>query len=200
MARLISLFVMGLLLVAAGCDGQPKKKRPRTVPQQCPPGQPCPYQTVRLDEIPIVNPPPNSRFKNYAGGSCYHASIQQVMVMQGFGDEALEYRAKYAHAASTNTIADNLDREGFRFAYTDRGDVGFLEWCMRTRRAAAITYFPRHAVTLVHLDQQNAMLLDNNRVAQYITIPRDEFLHRWRHEFGGGAITVVYHPVPPLPL
>lgn len=201
MHRLISLLTLAALLVAVGCDDRPKRKRkPQPVPQQCVPGQPCPYRTVRLDEIPIVNPPENSRFRNYAGGSCYHASIQQVMVMQGFGKQALDYREKYAHAAGTHTIADNLDREGFRFAYTDEGDVAFLEWCMRTRRAAAITYFRNHAVTLVHLDATKAMLLDNNRTSQYIEIPRDEFLHKWRNMHGGGAITVVYDPVPPLPL
>lgn len=195
--HLLTLAASALLLT--GCDEPKRKKKKRPLPRVCPPGEPCPYRTVRLDEIPIVNPPENSRVRNYKGGSCFHASIQQVMVMQGFREEALEYRAAHWGAAGTHTIANNLDREGFRFAYTDNGDVAFLEWCMRTRRGAAIEYKKNHAITLVHLDREQAIVLDNNTPDRYDDpIPRDTFLARWRG-FGGGAITVVYSPLPPLP-
>jgi hypothetical protein len=85
-----------------------------------------------------------------------------------------------------------------RYAYTVDGDVEFLEWALRTRRGAGITYFPNHAVNLVHLDHQWAGVLDNNRVDQIIWIPRADFLARWK-AYGGWAWTLVYDPPPPVP-
>ena len=43
---------------------------------------------------------------------------------------------------------------------------------------------------------RRAILLDNNRVGQYITLPREEFLRRWRG-YGGWATTPVYSPAAP---
>lgn len=187
------------LLLVAGCDvsvGDREALRSPARPS-CPPERPCPYHTVSLVDLPKT-----LRQKNYSGGSCYHASIESAMIAQGFYAEALRYRHSYAHGASTQTIARNLDREGFRFAYTAAGDESFLRWCSDTRRWAAITYFANHAINFCGFvetrDGLQAKLLDNNRTERYIYVPEREFIKRWRG-YGGGAITIVYDPIPPEP-
>jgi hypothetical protein len=95
-------------------------------------------------------------------------------------------------------LHERLDHARLRYAYTTSGDAAFLEWALRTRRGAGITYFPNHAVNLVHLDSERAGLLDNNRIGQIVWIERSEFLRQWKN-YGGWAWTLVYDPPPPVP-
>ena len=160
-----------------------------------------PYRTFAAREIPAMNPPYEMRQKNWirnGRGSCFHASAISVMRWQGQNELADYWRRTYGGGEYAENLCAKLDREQVRFAATLNGDVGFLEWCTRTRRGAAIPYFDSHAVTLVELNEREALLLDNNRTERYIRIPRDTFISNWRGRYGGCAITLVYAPPAPL--
>jgi hypothetical protein len=157
----------------------------------------CPFPSAAWQEVPVVNLPQQARCRNYAGGSCVIASTVSLFRWQGRDDLAELFRRAYSGGQSASSLHAKLDANRVRYAYTTSGDAAFLEWACRTRRGAGITYFANHFVCLVHLDGERAILLDNNRVAQYLTLPRDEFLSRWRG-YGGWATTPVYSPAAPL--
>lgn len=147
---------------------------------------------------PAVDIPPELRTANWGGGSCVHASTVHLLHWQGQPALAQWWRATYSGGEHASRLHERLDAAHLRYAYTTAGDVAFLEWALRMRRGAGITYFPNHAVNLVHLDGERAGVLDNNRLEQVIWIPREEFLTRWRN-YGGWGWTLVYTPPPPLP-
>ena len=147
---------------------------------------------------PIVDVPPALRTSNWGGGSCVHASTVHLLHWQGQHELAAWWRGAYRGGEHASRLHKRLDAARLRYAYTVHGDVAFLEWAIRTRRGAGITYFPNHAVNLVHLDAEWAGILDNNRVDEIIWIPRAEFLARWK-AYGGWAWTLVYDPPPPVP-
>jgi hypothetical protein len=147
---------------------------------------------------PVVDLPPAWRTSNWGGGSCVHASTVHLLHWQGQHELAAWWREAYSGGEYASRLHARLAAAGLRYAYTVDGDEAFLEWALRTRRGAGITYFPNHAVNLVHLDAERAGLLDNNRVEQIVWIPRAEFLARWK-AYGGWAWTLVYDPPPPVP-
>jgi hypothetical protein len=150
-----------------------------------------------MPEHPTMNLPPEARCRNYGGGSCVCASTISLLRWQGREDLAAALRNSCSGGQSSASLHSKLERLGVRYASTTSGDVAFLEWAVRTRRGCGLTYYPMHYVNLVDLTAEHATLLDNNRVGQYITIPRDEFIRRWRG-YGGWATAVVYAPAAPL--
>lgn len=172
---------------------------------QCPDGR-CPDGTcpadVRMDvsqlRIPGTEFPPEIRTKNYKGGSCVHASMITLLNYHGLDAWADWWHQRYAYAESGQGLIRKADAAGLKFAYEDRGDVAFLDWCSRTRRGAVILFFSRHSVNFVRFDGGDAVLLDNNRTGRYIRIPRDEFVRRWRG-YGGFALTLAYPTAAPQP-
>ena len=147
---------------------------------------------------PVVDLPPALRTSNWGGGSCVHASTVHLLQWQGQHELAAWWRGAYSGGEHASRLHQRLEAARLRYAYTVEGDAAFLEWALRTRRGAGITYFPSHAVNLVHLDAEWAGLLDNNRVDRVIWIPRADFLAKWR-AYGGWAWTLVYDPPPPVP-
>jgi hypothetical protein len=154
-------------------------------------------QNPKSAEHPAMNLPPEARCRNYAGGSCVCASTISLLRWQGRDELAAELRSTCVGGQSAGSLHAHLERLGVRYAFTTSGDIEFLEWAIRTRRGCGITYYPAHYVNLVDLTAEHATLLDNNRVGRYTTIPRDEFLVRWRG-YGGWATAVVYAPAAPL--
>jgi hypothetical protein len=150
------------------------------------------------ERAPAVDLPPALREANWGGGSCVHASTVHLLHWQGEHDLAAWWRRHYRGGEYASRLHARLEQAGLRYAYTVRGDVGFLEWALRTRRGAGITYYPQHAVNLVHLDDEWAGLLDNNRIERIVWVRRDEFVRRWQ-AYGGWAWTLVYDPPPPIP-
>lgn len=179
-----------------------------TSPSTCDGGScPAPCEALRVPEnelpraasiAPVVDLPRELRTTNWGGGSCVHASTVHLLQWQGHHELAKWWRETYSGGEYSTRLHERLHQAQLQYAYTVEGDVTFLEWALRTRRGAGITYFPNHAVNLVHLDHERAGLLDNNRVEQIIWIERQEFLSRWR-AYGGWAWTLVYNPPPPLP-
>jgi len=161
-------------------------------------------------ERPIVNLPPELREENWLGpggeGSCVHATMVMLLRWQQQERLADHWRATYAdgeYADRTwnrqHNLADRLDRENVRYAYTIQGDVAFLEWAIRTRRGCGVTVLGgRHMVALVHLDDQWAGLLDNNAPEKIIWVRRGKFIAEWKNS-NGWAVSPVYTPAPPMP-
>lgn len=160
----------------------------------------CPLlHAIHGEEVPQMNLPPELRRRNRDGGSCVHVSTEMLMEWQGQHELADWWASQYKGGENSSRLHKRLEAAGVRYAYTiGGGDREFLEWAIRTRRGAGITYWPNHAVCLVGLDESTAYVLDNNRVDRIIEIPREEFFRRWRG-YGGWAWTIVYDPPPPVP-
>lgn len=57
-----------------------------------------------------------------------------------------------------------------------------------------------HMVLLVHLDGEDAVILDNNYPGTYEWMTRAEFLRRWIHPSGQGwSVVFMASPPPPIP-
>ena len=152
----------------------------------------------------VMDLPIEMREANWGGGSCVHATTVNLLRWQGQPDIAAWWRSAYSGGESSSRLVRRMEAAGLRYSYTTTGQIGFLEWAVRTGRGAGLFYKPRHAVNLVGLDAKYAYLLDNNdinhpeRVGRYERVPRDVFEARWR-AYGGIAWTLVYQPPPPLP-
>ncbi|MDE2102465.1 MAG: hypothetical protein KGL39_34785 [Patescibacteria group bacterium] len=151
-----------------------------------------------ITESPGVNLPLEARARNRDNGSCVFVSVESCTHWQNRSDKALEIRKTCKGGSGQERLHANLRRLGVPYVFTSSGDVSFIEWATRTRRGAMIFYFPNHAVTLVDLNEREAVLLDNNRVSRYIRIPRQTFLENWRR-WGGAATTPMLGP-PASPL
>ena len=92
------------------------------------------------------------------------------------------------------------------------GNAEFLDAAMATGRMVAVTYDGHdmhygmnatiaHMVNLVHLDQEWAVVHDNNFIGekQLVWLPRAEFMKRWRGNGGGWAVVLLLPPPPPVP-
>lgn len=144
------------------------------------------------------------RQKNWGGGSCVHASTVNLLRWQGQYEMAEWWRKNYIGGEYANRLIQRMESAGLRYAYTDKGDVEFLRWCVKTRRGAGIFYKPNHAINLIGMDDKNAYLLDNNATAYpeqrgfYEAVPLDRFIPAWKG-YGGFAWTLIYVPPPPNP-
>ena len=189
--RLPLLTVCLSLLALTGCQvgvdlggGQPKRPRPSVRP---------------APEVPVVNIPRSLREWNWGGGSCVHAS--EVMHLRWSNALAIAqyWRGKYSGGESYNGLTEKLRRNGIKYYSTHNGDVAVLDRCHAERRGAVIFYYPNHSILLVHFDQQRAIVLDNNRIEQFIEIPRETFIRNWRGYGGVAVVSEVGAPAPPLP-
>lgn len=165
-----------------------------------------------LKERPTVNIPPGLRERNWLGpqreGSCVHATLISLLRWQGRYNMATFWRQKYADGETADryygnprsNLADKMEREGLRYAYTvGKGDVKFLEWACNTRRGCGVAVMGgRHMVALVHLDEHWAGILDNNRTSRFIWMPRRMFIAEWLNS-GSWAFSPIYNPPPPMP-
>jgi len=155
------------------------------------------------DERPTVNVPLGLRQRNWLGsegeGSCVHASLISVMRWQGKYELADLWRRSYGDGEYMSRLAKKLDANNVIYAYVTNGDVNFLEWACSTRRGCGVTVQGgAHMVTLVHLDNEWAAILDNNDVDKFKWIPRATFIAEWKASYGW-AVTVLYSPAAPLP-
>lgn len=162
-----------------------------------------PRQVVVTEERPRVNPPQGIRQQNWRGskgqGSCVWASTVTLLRWQGQYEAAEYVRRNYGNGQNSRSFAEGANAMGLQYAMTTNGDVSFLEWAIRTRRGAAVTVMGgRHMLNLIHLDERQACLLDNNNPSKDIWIPRETFLAEWRAS-GAWALSPVYAPTPPLP-
>lgn len=150
-------------------------------------------------ETPVVNIPRSMREWNWGGGSCVHASEVMHLRWPNALEIAQWWREHYSGGESYNGLISKLQRNGIPYYSTANGDVAVLERCHAERRGAVIFYYPNHSILLVHFDQKRAIVLDNNRIEQYIEIPRETFVRNWRGYGGVAVVSTVGSPAPPLP-
>ncbi len=149
---------------------------------------------------PVVNVPPVMRESNYySTGSCVHATLVTLLRWQGKEKLASDWRQRHRGGEYASSLAVKMDRRGLRYTFTTKGDVRFLEWACRTRRGCGITVDGgAHMITLVHLSDKWAAVLDNNDTSKFIWIPRKKLIAEWKRSYGW-AVTPVYSPMAPLP-
>ncbi len=188
-----TLLLVILVVCCIGCDEIVIQSEP--YPDCVPDAYPSPYRT-----IPPVDLPRSMRQRNYAGGSCAHASMQDVLRWQNLNDDASWWRRHHRGGANLpHTLAGIADRRGLDYAMTTNGDPEFLEWCSRTRRGAAIIWSGgSHAITFCGFVGGRAALVNNNRPSKLTYMDKQKFLAHWRGS-GGDAITPVYSPAAPRP-
>ena len=163
------------------------------------------WPNVGLCETPVVALPVELRQENWLGadasGSCMNATTMTLLNWQLHSTEwPYEGGDWIDHTYNSRTNhAQKLDNESIPFAYITNGDSAFLDYCLATRRGAGVVVKGgRHAVTLVHLDEEIAILLDNNDVRNLIVVDRQRFLSEWNASHGW-AWTIMESPSPPLP-
>jgi len=192
LVAIVCLATLAFIVAVKGCEPEP----------ECPDGV-CPLidtsKPVGASITPLVDPPPELRQGNYAGGSCAHASTVTLLNWAGLPKWAAWWKRHYRGGESESGMMQKLDDSGLRYAATRSGDVEFLRWASDTRRGARIFYFDNHAVNLVQFSDNVVVLLDNNRTNRYVCIPSDEFVRNWRGKYGGFAWAFVYDPPPILP-
>lgn len=158
-------------------------------------------------EVPKANLPVSLRQKNWVdqrgSGSCVIASSVYHFRWMNRPDVAEFFRRSYAGGQTAQSITEKWRAARIPFECTDEtSDPEFLEWASRTRRGAIIWYFPNHCVTFCGYStiqgQEYAVLCDNNRVENYIRIPKKQFIRKWRG-YGGFACTALLPPAPSLP-
>lgn len=153
---------------------------------------------------PVVDVPTAYRQSNWLGsqrqGSCVIASSCTLFRWMNRINTADYYRKNYGDGQSPDSFAAKLKKDGIAYAETRTGDEAFLEWAFRTRRGANVVCMNgRHMLTLVHLDGEQAAILDNNDTGNIKWVPRKRFLAEWRAS-GGWAITFLYTPMAPSPI
>jgi hypothetical protein len=201
MKRLLCVIMLVCML---GCDQEitieDDFSRPLLTPIPTRPELEYPAQVER----PTVNLEHFLRESNWLGsqreGSCVHATMVMLFRWQGREDLAIKWRETYGNGEYAHVLADKLNKEGVRYAYTqNKNDVNFLEWACQSRRGCGVTTKGgAHMVMLVHLDAEWAGIIDNNDIDEVKWIPRQTFLSEWQRSYSW-AVTPVYTPPPPLP-
>lgn len=149
-----------------------------------------------------MNLPVRARARNWSGpggGSCVIASTTNLFRWQGRDDLADLFRRSYSGGQTHDSLAAKLDRHQVRYASTLNGDVRFLEWAVRTRRGAGLTYGWSHYQNVIDLDDQYMTLLDNNDPKHPYRIPRDRAIAHWRQCGGWATALLIGEPAAPLP-
>lgn len=138
------------------------------------------------------------RVKNYAGGSCVHASMATVLKWQHLDDLASNWLKKYSGGESSAGLIRKANQNSISVAYTLQADPSFLQWCSDTKRGAVIFYYDNHCVTFSGYDNDVALLIDNNSINKIDRLEKSTFLINWK-KYGGFALTPLYAPTPPRP-
>jgi hypothetical protein len=189
------MLLCGLLLLLAGCEVRLSED-----------GSSCGAANYSLHSTvcAAVDLPAAMRAHNWGGGSCTYAAFCDVLRWQGHEREAAYVRTHFAGAAGVAEIVAVADRLQLDFAYTASGEVAFLDWVSKTRRAAVIFWRGQdgaaaaHAITFCGFAGDQAIVVDNNSPNKQRKMPRAAFLAEWQRN-GGVAITLVGRPPPPRP-
>ncbi len=171
-------------------DRKPRPRpRPRLFPNRHNPRKE--YKTVSY-----LNLPQKLRQRNYNGGSCVHASTVSALRWQGQHKMADWWRDAYSGGEYSDRHITRMNQAGIKYAYTTSGNSNFLEWAIRNRYIAGITWGGNHMVNLVGFDNTNAYILNNNNTNKIIKQDKQRFFQQWKNE-GGWAFALIYNSPPP---
>lgn len=159
----------------------------------------CPDASSPYVSLPPAEVPYKLRQANY-GPSCNHASFISVLRYFGRDEIADRWRREHYGSAGVQDLARIADSYHLDYAMTaGKQNVEFLEWCSRTRRPAAIHYYPVHAVTFVGFSEDgDALLIDNRWSDFYVREPKATFIRNWI-AYGSCAITLTDSAPPARP-
>jgi hypothetical protein len=156
-------------------------------------------------ELPTVNLEHALRQQNWRGdqgeGSCVYASMVMLFRWQGRFDIADRWRKEHGDGTGYFSLADEMDKEDIKYAYTWRKkDVAFLEWACNTRRGCGVTVTQgSHMVCLVYIDSKKVGILDNNTPEKIIWRDREGFLKEWFEAYSWAVVPLMGTVPPPLP-
>lgn len=167
-------------------------------------------------EVPAVNIPPSLRYLNWTDsrgqGSCVHANLCTLLEWNSRFNQAAEWRSLYSGGETHDRMLARLNAKHVRYADTfNKFDVAFLELAIATRRGCGVALSMsasdafawddrnrcNHMVTLVHLDESTAGVIDNRWPTRIVYHDRTQFLKNWKWSYSW-AITPVYTPLPPI--
>ena len=171
-------------------------------------------------EIPVVNLPEGLRQKNWAArgggkngqGSCVHAST--IMAFRWVGEEKLAdwWRTKHAGGETSVSICKYWKDNGVPYystlnekTYECSGDPKFLKWASDNRIGCPIWWKNSHCCLFTGFSiidgKEYATVIDNNYPDKIEKVPAEEFIRKWRQDFGGFCIAPATSlaPSPPLP-
>ena len=147
--------------------------------------------------------------KTYAGGESYNGltsklTRNKVPWYSSYSDNAHvpphDVAAVRREAvAAADEFSAIIRRLGGSTYGTASGDAKVLDRCIQERRGAVIFYYPNHSIMLNHMDEQFAYVLDNNRINEFIRIPRETFIRNWQSYGGVAVVPVIGAPRPPKP-
>jgi hypothetical protein len=99
---------------------------------------------------------------------------------------------------------------GVKYVQYEGNDPAILDLAIKTGRIVSVTYGyseryggrVAHMTNLVHIDDKNACVLDNNFIGenQLEWMSRAEFLRRWKLGGNGWAVIILNPPPPPIPI
>lgn len=157
-------------------------------------------------ESPVTNIPRPLRQTNwlrYMEGSCAHASCVSGFNWFNEYEIAQYWRKKYGGGEWDSSLIAKFKAERIPFVVETNGDPWILEYATESRRGATIWFFSAHAIWFCGFEDdprfgQVAVVLDNNRVGNFIRIPKAQFIQRWKG-YGGFALCPLLDPSPPVP-
>lgn len=181
---LLPVLLVSLMFAAVGCDAPLPRVRALPVP---PPEQ------------PICNLPAALHIRNWLGplgqGSCVHASLKNHASWHN--DFAFVASWPWSDGEYASRLRERLDAAGKDYAYTERYDPRFLDWCDANRHGAILWWKPSHCCTFmgwVNRDgKQYAAILDNNYPGHFELTEREQFIRLWSG-YGGFALSFTESP------
>lgn len=190
--QLLATIIVFGCLICVGCDLGPTL---RAFPLPVPPA-----------EQPPCNLPARLHQKNELGplrqGSCVHASLKSHLEWHNQHELAVAWWGKYHDGEYDSRLMQRLDAAGVEYAFTQKADPRFLDWCSLTRKGCILWWKPSHCCTFMGWvtrdGQQFAAILDNNNVGKFELTPREQFVRLWAG-YGGFALSVLYDPASSFP-
>lgn len=167
--------------------------------------------------------PVNMRVRNTGGsdgaGLCVFTSImfqarwQDVDVLRDFQAFMKQYPGGgYPQKVDKfiKLCAEKQGKPAPAYMQVEGGDPTILDAAIATGRMVGVTYAGHdvhyggsiaHMVCLVHIDAQQAVILDNNFIGpqDLVWMSREDFLKRWRGNGGGWAVVLLAPPPLPIP-
>lgn len=152
----------------------------------------CVYASNTIDgvfqDVPELRDGRDSRLWRYVkgrpGGS-YPEKFQRDL-------EAVEFRTKWLQFEGTSDEALSIIRH-----YNEQG----LPVAVTMNTGALYGYRPiHHMVSLVHIDDDDACIVDNNDPGKYHWMPRDEFARRFMDGPKGWFVVILYGGRKGLPI
>jgi hypothetical protein len=161
-------------------------------------------------ERPTVNLPVALRQINWLGphgsGSCAWASLVMDLNWSGEYQLAQHIRASHGDGVTVQSLCKGMTAERIPYVWTaGAANVGLLEQALAGRRPVLVGVNfehpndeANHMILLIHIDDQEVCLLDNNRPRNDRWMSRDEFVNKYWIPSGSIALVPLFSPVPPL--